>query len=192
MDIYLEMSLVQQSIPYPIGLYLTPDFITPIEERDIMEWLDSQPWSAELSRRTQHYGYNYNYKGGALTQTTPLSGQVKFVADKLSTLGIMTPTQCIVNEYLRDQGIAGHIDNLKFGPSIASVSLGADTVMVFERGNEVFECFLPRRSIVLLTGEARTEWKHGIRKNVTYMGPNGKVVKPSDYRRESMTYRTIA
>lgn len=175
----------------PSGLYLTLDYLTLEDETNALLWLDTQPWSNELARRTQHYGYNYNYKGGPLTVTTPLNGPVKDIGDRLEADGVMTPTQCIVNEYLRDQGIAGHIDSAKFGPAIVSVSLGEDTVMIFERGTEIFECFLPRRSIALLTGEARTSWKHMIKKNATYMGPNGKVVKSKDYRRVSLTYRTI-
>lgn len=65
--------------------------------------------------------------------------------------------------------------------------------MVFERGTERFECFLPRRSVVKLSGPARYEWKHSIPSRVTYIDNTGvKVTKPQDYRRISLTFRELA
>lgn len=186
---------MQPSIPE--GLYLTPDFLTEAEEHEIIAWLDTQSWSTALARRTQHYGYNYDYstKNINMTPTTPISGPLQRIANRLSDIiQDFTPTQCIVNEYTRSQGIAPHIDKLSFGPIIISISLNADTVMVFTRDTEVFEYLLPRRSIVMLSGPARYEYKHSINKNATYIDPTTelKVIKPHDYRRISLTYRTLA
>ena len=107
--------------------------------------------------------------------------------------GIMKPTQCIVNEYFRDQGIAPHIDNLGFGPIVIGISISADGVMIFEKGTEIFECFLPRRSMVMLASDARYLWKHSISKRVTYLtDTQEKITKPKDYRRISLTFRELA
>lgn len=180
----------------PEGLCLTLDFITEAEEQEIVTWLDTQSWSTALTRRTQHYGYIYDYtrKNVQMTPTTPISGPLERIAERLSAIvNDFKPTQCIVNEYTRSQGIAPHIDNLSFGPIIISISLLADTVMVFTRNSEVFERLLPRRSFVMLSGPARYEYKHSINKNVTYISPTThlKVTKPHDYRRISLTYRTL-
>jgi alkylated DNA repair dioxygenase AlkB len=173
----------------PLGLSLNLEFITPEKEQEIIEWLDRHPWSNKLSRLTQHYGYEYDYtKKNILPQkTTPLTGPIfEIIQD------YMQPDQCIVNEYRRNQGIAPHIDNLAFGPQVISISLGADTVMNFTRDSEQYDCFLPRRSAIMLEGPARYEWKHGIDKTVKYYDPEkGLFTKPLDYRRISLTYRTV-
>ena len=105
--------------------------------------------------------------------------------------------QCIINEYYRNQGISPHIDNLSFGPTIIGISIGADVGMTFDRNTkdstETFECFLPQRSMMMMTGPARYEWKHSISKCVTYVTPEGKKIKkPDTYRRISLTYRELA
>lgn len=176
----------------PEGLALQTNVITPEKEAEIIAWLDTQTWSTELTRRTQHYGYGYNYKRKDLVPGTPLVGSINEIADIFRRAKLMNPEQCIVNEYTRNQGIEPHIDNLGFGPVIIGLSICGDGVMVFERNAEHFECFLPRRSVVMLSGPARYEWKHSIKKRVTYTDNNGiKINKPQDYRRISLTYREI-
>lgn len=182
----------------PQGLAFTPDFITVEREVDIISWLDTRPWLNDLTRRTQHFGYGYNYKNKKLVPAPPLEGPVLDFANVLSATGIINPVQCIVNEYTRNQGIAGHIDNLSFGGIVLGLSIAGDAVMTFERARtghppERFDLFLPRRSLVMLSGEARYEWTHSIDKRVTYIDNTGrKVTKPQDYRRISLTYRELA
>jgi len=86
---------------------------------------------------------------------------------------------------------------LEFGDTIIGVSLGDDTVMKFTRDVngeiEEYNLFLPKRSIMMMTGEARYKWKHSIDKKVSYLDDEGdKIVKAANYRRISLTYRTIA
>lgn len=177
----------------PDGLALSFEVITVEQETQLITWLDSQPWSNELKRRTQHYGYGYNYRSKKLVPGPPLDGPILELAQMFERSGLMKPVQCIVNEYTRNQGISAHIDRLDFGPDVLGLSIGADTVMVFERGTEKFECFLPRRSLVKLSGPARYEWEHSIPSRVTYIDNKGmKVTKPQDYRRISLTFRELA
>jgi alkylated DNA repair dioxygenase AlkB len=188
-----QLFIPQMDPTIPEGLYLILEFLTETEEHEIITWLDKQLWSTALSRRTQHYGYIYDYtrKNVQATPTIPISGPLQKIAERL----INIPTQCIVNEYTRNQGIAPHIDSLSFGPIIISISLNADTIMTFTKPESIpFECLLPRRSIVILSGPARYQYKHSINKKVTYIDPitNLKVTKPSDYRRISLTYRTLS
>lgn len=179
------------SVP-PSGLRLQPGVITPDYEAYVIQWLDAHPWSSALARRTQHYGYEYNYKGGALTATTPMSGPIAELAEVLRNAGIMDPDQCIVNEYYRNQGIAAHIDSKAFGPVVAGFSIGADTIMTFERSTERFDVLLSRGALMVMEGQARYEWKHGIDKRVTYEHEGNVIKKPQDYRRISLTYRRVA
>ena len=185
-------------IAIPSGLFLTPNFISAEKEAEIITWLDARPWSTEISRRTQHFGYSYNYNKKDITLTNPMEGPILEIAQMIEQMGIMKSRdtnvrQCIVNEYYRNQGIAPHIDNLKFGPIVIGLSIGNDAVMTFTRGTEIFECFLPRLSMVMLSQDARYEWKHSIDKRVTYTSPCGqKITKPQDYRRISLTYRSLS
>ena len=177
----------------PQGLSLEPGVITLEKEQEIIEWLDKRSWSCELSRRIQYYGYSYNYRNKNIVPTLPLEGPILEIANLLESAKLATPVQCIVNEYYRNQGISCHIDNLKFGSTIICVSIGADGVLVFERGMERFNCFLPRGSVMMITGSARYEWKHSIEKRETYVDSNGNtIVKPTDYRRISITYRELS
>lgn len=178
---------------YPLGLGFCTEAITPEMESQVIQWLDSRTWSTELSRRTQHFGYGYGYKNKSLTPGEPLSGPILTIANLIRNAGFFNPTQCIVNEYMRSQGIAAHIDNTKFGDKVVGISISADGVMIFTRGAEKVPVFLPRRSMILMSGEARYQWKHEISKLVTYVDGNGNsVVKPADYRRISLTYRELA
>lgn len=181
-------------MPIPSGLYVWPDKITSQQESEIIAYLDSQPWSNELSRRTQHYGTEYDYVRRNLKPkpAPPLSGPILNIANWLKQYNYMNPVQCIVNEYTRSQGIAPHIDREVFGDRVIGLSIGADVMMEFTRGDEIYNAWLPRRSLMVMSGESRSSWKHSIPKRVTYIDPNGtKITKPQDYRRISLTYREI-
>lgn len=173
----------------PQGLYLTPDVITPEEEQRIIAWLDTQPWSTALKRRTQHYGYEYNYSSKHVNPTTPMSGPILEIAQRFSK--IMTPTQCIANEYYRDQGINPHTDADMFGPVIMGLSIGAPCNMIFTKGDDKFVAYLPSRSLLVLQDEARTTWKHSIPNTIHISTLEGSIVKDMSYRRISLTYRTV-
>jgi 2OG-Fe(II) oxygenase superfamily len=86
--------------------------------------------------------------------------------------------QAIINLYRPGEGIASHVDLLRrFGDGIVGVSLGegeGGVAMRFARAAEgreagggngdrdEFEVWLPSRSVLVLTREARYEWTHGI------------------------------
>ena len=78
--------------------------------------------------------------------------------------------QAIVNLYRPGEGIAPHVDLLsRFGDGIVGVSLGGGVAMRFARGGasgggggECYEVWLPPRSVIVLSGEARYGWTHGI------------------------------
>ena len=41
------------------GALVVRDFVTPAEERRILERIASAPWLRDLNRRVQHYGFRY-------------------------------------------------------------------------------------------------------------------------------------
>ena len=90
--------------------------------------------------------------------------------------------QAIINMYRPGEGISPHVDLLRrFGDGIVGVSLGdgdGGVAMRFARAEardtgdasagageddgDEYEVWLPSRSVLVLTGEARYKWTHGI------------------------------
>lgn len=175
------------------GLIYLPEFISHEEEANLLEFIDGGTWNTELKRRTQHYGYKYSYANRGIFENDHL-GDLPIVFDavcfRLVATGLFSkrPQQVIVNEYQPGQGIASHVDSSVFGPVIASLTLGSGAIMDFSSGCETKSMYLEPRSLVVLSGDARTQWKHGIpaRKNDSIDGrkrPRG--------RRVSVTFRTL-
>lgn len=81
-----------------------------------------------------------------------------------------TSRQLIINHYTPPEGIFAHIDlPSRFGDGIILLSLRSGIGMDFEKqaggSAERYHLYLPPLSCVLLSGEARWEWTHGIRKS---------------------------
>jgi alkylated DNA repair dioxygenase AlkB len=99
--------------------------------------------------------------------------------------------QVIVNEYEPGQGIAPHVDCVPcFADTIASLTLGSTCVLEFTNvaTREKVPLFLARRSLVVLTGAARYDWRHAIpgRKSDEH---EGRSVPRA--RRLSLTFRNV-
>lgn len=134
-----------------------------------------------LSRRTQHYGYIYNYKSSELIRTKSLDSNkaIQYLADLVSpNFGDNKVEQCIVNEYIKGQGISAHTDSSIFGSPIMTITLIGDCIFTMSNGKEEINYNLNPGDIVLLSGEARKSWKHCVK-------------KIKDPRRISVTFRTI-
>lgn len=188
----------------PLGFEYLPEFLSPEEEAELTACIDAGEWLADLSRRVQHYGYKYDYSNRRLDESAHIGSLPEWLAllahkirgvgagDAVRLLDAQRPfEQAIVNEYERGQGIAPHIDRDCFGPVVATVSLGSAVSMDFccnETGDE-YEHRLEPRSLVLLYGDARWKWRHGIAKRRTDTVHGQKTARQ---RRLSITFRTIA
>ena len=178
------------------GLSLLPDFITEAEERELLSAIDQQPWLADLQRRVQHYGYRYDYTARQVTADLYLGALPDWLqplATRLHFEGLFAtpPDQVIVNEYQPGQGIALHVDCIPcFGDTIASLSLGSGCLMDFIHSKTAYKTglFLPSRSLLLLQGDARYHWQHGIAKRKSDVVDGVKVPRG---RRVSLTFRTV-
>jgi alkylated DNA repair dioxygenase AlkB len=178
------------------GLCYLPDFLDETRERVLISLIDRQPWLTELRRRVQHYGYRYDYKGRQVTAEMylgPLPDWLQPLGRELNERGLMpyAADQVIINEYEPGQGIAPHVDCVPcFADTIASLSLGSTCVMEFTsvESRAKVPLFLARRSLVVLSGEARYDWRHAIpaRKKDTHEGRD-----LSRSRRLSLTFRKV-
>ena len=156
------------------GAVIVPDFVTPAEEARILLRIAEAPWLTELRRRVQHYGFQYDYGGSTRpVPAAPFPRWAGAMAERLRPhFESSLPVQCIVNEYRPSQGIGMHADHRDFGPVVASLSLADDWPMRFRpratrpyaagamSGDEV--ATLPRRSVLVLSGDARWTFMHGI------------------------------
>jgi alkylated DNA repair dioxygenase AlkB len=162
----------------------------------LLNLIDRQPWSGELKRRVQHYGYKYDYKKRAVIQAMylgELPAWAKKLAGRLHQQGFtpQIPDQLIVNEYKPGQGIASHIDCVScFGDPILCLSLGSACVMNFTHIPAGIKAalLLQPGSLLILQGEARYQWHHSIapRKRDKYRG-----AELARTRRVSLTFRTV-
>lgn len=81
-----------------------------------------------------------------------------------------------INEYQPGHSIAPHIDSTKFDDPIAILSLLSPATMVLHPPlGDTVDVLLPARSLAILSGEVRYQWKHSIR--------------PVDKLRYSVVYR---
>ncbi len=151
------------------GLTFIPNFIDENTEQQLLNFFNNQVWSTDLSRRTQHYGFIYDYKiknVNSLITAPKIPDILKDIFEDLKDFKDLKDFQVIINEYLPGQGIADHIDSSIFGDKIQSLSLGSNIGMIFKNKStlEIVNIYLPRRSLIILEGDARYNWTHGIKK----------------------------
>lgn len=183
----------QTNITLP-GLRYLQNSITPEYHDQLITLIDQQPWLTDLRRRVQHYGYRYDYKSRSVDASQflgPLPDWAMPFLRQLQSDGLLEhfPDQLIVNEYEPGQGISPHIDCRPcFGEMILSLTLGSACLMEFTRNEEKIALFVQPRSLVIMQGEARHLWKHGIpaRKTDKYAG-----VEFERKRRISLTFRKV-
>jgi alkylated DNA repair dioxygenase AlkB len=168
------------------GLTLKNTIITPKYEKGLVTFIEAQPWQDSLKRQVQQYGEEYSYKTRSLTyKNIPIPEELLTLAN---AVGLPNPDNIIINKYMPGQGISPHTDSNVFGDVIASLSLLSDVPMDFNYKSNYHTVHLEPRSLIILSGEARTHWTHGIvaRKSDVYLN-----VKKPRATRISITFRTL-
>lgn len=178
------------------GMQYFNNFIGEDEEKDLIKIIDSNEWSLDLKRRTQHYGYKYDYTKKKIDE----SMYVGLIPAWMASYGTRMvglrlfhkkPDQVIINEYQPGQGISRHIDCVPcFGDTVASLSLGSTCAMDFEhiKSSKKGSTILGRRSLLVLSGEARYDWMHSIPARLEDSFGEESLKRT---RRISLTFRTI-
>src|SRR4051794_21298470 len=174
----------------PEGLTYVEDFLTPEEERsllDVVAAIDFRTLTmrGQTARRTvRHFGLDYAYESGELEPADPLPAPLHPLRERCARLMEREPedlVQVLVSRYPEGAGIGWHRDAPMFGSRIAGVSLVNPCRMRFqrtvkgERSTAAIE--LAPRSAYLLSGAARWSWQHSI--------PATKAL------RYSVTFRTL-
>jgi len=167
---FARQTLFDEAQPHPIGgLSYREDYISPDEETALIAQIDRQPWSTELLRRRQWYGWAYDDTTLGRTddyRPQPLPDWLQPLAERLRGDGWFpaVPDRALVNEYHPGQGIGAHKDrDADHVRVVAIISLGTSVMMDFTRpGHGAQSHYLRPRSLVIMQGEARDHWLHGI------------------------------
>jgi DNA oxidative demethylase len=136
----------------------------------------------EAKRRVAQFGWRYSFESYRLTPAQAAPEALLGLRERVAArAGIAAEgfSEVLVTEYPPGAGIGWHRDAPHFG-IVAGVSLGACR-MRFRRGEarqrETTAVDLAPRSLYLLTGSARTEWRH--------------TIPPVKELRWSITFRTL-
>ncbi len=181
------------------GLRHVQNYITEDQHDWLLNQIDNvhqHQWLDDLKRRVQHYGFKYDYRARKVNLDMRIGELPKWLEELSCKLHEdrhipEIADQVIINEYLPGQGISSHIDcEPCFEGTIASLSLGSGCVMNFthksDRSRKI-PVWLEPRSLIVLTGEARYDWLHGIpaRKSDKWKGHHKRK------RRVSLTFRKV-
>lgn len=171
------------------GIELIPEFVTIDEELEICNSIDQVPWlDSQSGRRKQDFGPKVNFKKKKVNIGS-FSGFPQFsrlVVDRfrsVDSLRDFVAVELCHLEYTPERGSAIdlHLDDTwLWGERLVTLNLLHPTHLTLRLKETEVLVFLPRRSLVILTGPARYVWQHAIkREHVTS-------------RRLAMTFRELS
>ncbi|CAD6244560.1 GSCOCG00013391001-RA-CDS [Cotesia congregata] len=155
----------------PGGLRLIEEFISREQEDRLLQLVDwdEHELNSELKhRKVKHFGYEFCYKTNRVDPNSPIE---PIPADLEFLYGLFEEHGCgrykydqiTINRYLPGQGIPPHIDtHSPFEDTILSLSCGSACVMDFKHEDKKIQVYLPARSLLIMSGESRYTWTHGV------------------------------
>ncbi|CAG2250544.1 ALKBH8 [Mytilus edulis] len=154
----------------PPGLIVLENFVSEAEENQLISSLHWQNDNQMKHREVLHYGYEFRYDINDVDADDPLPQSIPEECNAILQKALQTgyvkhlPDQLTVNKYVQGQGIPPHVDTPPaFEDGIMSLSLLSQIVMEFSHpGGQQISVLLPRRSLLIMTGESRYLWSHGI------------------------------
>ena len=180
------------------GLRYIQEFLSEDEQNRTLREIDKGVWRNDLQRRVQHYGWRYDYRSRVVSPDMRIGEfpvWLQSLGAKLCEADLFDqiPDQAIVNEYLPGQGIAMHIDRQCFGPVVATISLGdawhMDLRPLRGQRSKTKQILLHVGSALILSGDARYDWTHGISTRLREREEHGGWRRRE--RRLSVTFRTV-
>ena len=153
----------------PPNLILVPEFIPPNLETTL-EALVKQfvRFDPNTGRFDWQLGSVFTRFSTELTPLLPLHTSAPHVLlqliEDIEHIFLVSLAQAIMLVYPAGRGIGQHSDLRPLGDTVFSLSMAADTEMHFTHPHfPPFSVHLPRRSLLVMSGPARYEWKHGIK-----------------------------
>jgi len=176
--------------PMLAGIEYRRDFISRDEEAALITQLNAmdlapfrfQGWTG--SRKTQSFGWRYDFDDASFTATEPIPDWLAPLRDKAAELAGVGPediAHALLARYDPGAGIGWHKDRSVFD-RVVGVSLNSPATLRFRQrtpdGFNRFSVPVEPRSAYLLSGDARHEWEHSI--------------VPGETLRFSITFRTMS
>lgn len=159
------------------GFSYVRDFVSEDEEAFLLAKIDAAPrWKALSHRRLQMWGGELAGRTLVSKPLPPHVTQFPALVSRLEQTGAFVdskhghPNHCLVNEYLPGQGIMPHADGPAYFPVVATISLGAPTLLDMYltqpaggyNPTPAFSILLEPRSLLITRGQAYTRYLHGI------------------------------
>lgn len=203
----IPQEICHDNTQHPTGLILLEDFIdAELEERLIatLKWssCDFNDSDKLKHRQVQHFGFEFLYGKNSVDRNSPLDDKIPDECNELwqkldkrcPQFLNFRPEQLTVNRYEAGHGIPSHCDTHSFFEDpIISLSLSASTVMEFKHPINGKHCsvLIPRRSLLIMSGECRYGWTHGITPKMSDIvkGKNGFLTIQRRQLRYSFTFR---
>jgi alkylated DNA repair dioxygenase AlkB len=182
------MLLSPTELGAPEGFEYATEFLSEDEERDLLNWIETQVEfktfemrGQEAKRRVAHFGWEYGYYDARVKPGVDFPEALLSLRDRIAAFLEVAPSEVVealVTEYTPGAGLGWHRDAPVFGV-VAGVSLLTDSDLRFRRGESGRSQALneARRSAYKLTGEARWGYQHHI--------------PPMKTLRYSITFRTL-
>jgi alkylated DNA repair protein alkB family protein 4 len=154
-----------------VRVYL--NFISEDEERKLVEDIDKGEWLPSQSGRfKQDYGPRANYKRKKLKldkfQGLPKYSQYirnRLAEGEIYELSDFIPVEQCNLDYRPELGssIDFHFDDFwLWGERLIILNVLSDSYMLFNNNEKYVKVPLPQRSLIVMSGDGRTVWKHAI------------------------------
>ncbi|XP_071110999.1 alpha-ketoglutarate-dependent dioxygenase alkB homolog 4-like isoform X1 [Haliotis cracherodii] len=156
------------------GILILEDFVSESEEKQLCDIIYRTPFmKSQSGRRKQDYGPKVNFKKQKVKTDvfTGLPDFSQFLYERMKAvphLEDFIPVELCNLEYVPERGSAidPHFDDFwLWGERLVTLNLVSDTTLCFTKddllGVEVHVPLL-QRSLIVVSGPARAEWKHAI------------------------------
>jgi alkylated DNA repair dioxygenase AlkB len=176
--------------PLIAGLEYRPEFITPVEEQELIGHLGEedlspfkfQGWTGK--RLTRTFGWRYDFDDRSFATSEPIPDWLESLRSKAAVFANIATEEFVhvlLVRYDPGSGIGWHRDRPVF-ETVVGISLGSPATLRFRRrrpgGFDRANVEVEPRSAYLISGPARHEWEHSI--------------APGETLRFSITFRTLS
>jgi DNA oxidative demethylase len=176
--------------PLIAGLKYAEEIISEEDERRLLGRLSSLELAPFRfhgftgNRKTQSFGWRYDFEDASFTRTEPLPGWLEPLRETAAAFAGVEPdafVHVLLARYDPGAGIGWHRDRDVF-ENVVGVSLNTPATMRFRQrtpsGFRRAKVDVQPRSAYLLSGQARWDWEHSI--------------VPGEQLRFSVTFRTLS